>query len=421
MRMLRLALVSLVTLAACEPPPVVPTADKRQNSSFARVEGSVVVQSAARGNVVVLLYSASRPPPPQGTGRPMGFTFLSAEEVFGDDLVPAPGKSPSSGPFTARFSFDTVPEGSYLLRGFIDSDTCIVGADPCRPSDWLPWYSVTAEVNAGDVGGAAVDPLTLQPRIIEVREEGGQLVPVDQVTVTFSDSAHVPIERPSFKVELLPSDTSVLDVSSAQPKVVILKPLAVKEGSVSTAPPAFMLRYEGFDATGKPLDTNGDGIPEVWPKVLVRKLTDTPHSLTEENDLNSDGVLDAEGVEYPLAPGLEADGAPDRVVLAAGFLPETLAALHAQDGKPLAGTDGKPLAVPVTQLQLAITKRALDARDLTRPLPLAAIPAGRYGITLVSFTGQTWKVPNELDPDIAEPLGLPEVQGQEFTVQVPLR
>ena len=43
----------------------------------------------------------------------------------------------------------------------------------------------------------------------------------------------------------------------------------------------------------------------------------------DENDLNRDGVVDAEGVDYARANGGE-DGKPDAVVLAAFLVPDTL-------------------------------------------------------------------------------------------------
>ncbi len=124
-----------VLATGCEPPPVVPTADHRQNQELSRIEGHVVVRSRARGNAIVLLYDADRPPPPQGSGRPLSFTVIRAEDLFGPALA-NPG---SSGPFTAPFTFSLVAPGRYLLRGFIDVDTCHAGAWPCHGPDFIPW------------------------------------------------------------------------------------------------------------------------------------------------------------------------------------------------------------------------------------------------------------------------------------------
>jgi hypothetical protein len=135
-----LGLALLVLLSSCEPPPVFPGADRRQNSRPARVEGEVVVSSAARGNVVVLLFDAARLPPPTGTGRPLTFTLVSRTKLFGDV------RDFDTGPFVAPFSFSFVNPGQYQVRAFVDAN-----------DDFIPWYGVTNEVNTGDVGGAAID------------------------------------------------------------------------------------------------------------------------------------------------------------------------------------------------------------------------------------------------------------------------
>jgi hypothetical protein len=190
-----LALASVLA-TGCEPPPVKPTDDQRQNQELSRIEGQVVVQSQARGNAIVLLYDATRPPPPQGAGRPVSFTVIPAQKLFG------PAQPGSSGPFTASFSFSLVAPGRYLLRGFIDADTCLTGASPCHGPDFIPWYGVTGEPNAGDVGGAAVDPVTRVPRVVEVgKGPDGTLQATTGVIVSFSDASAIPLERPTFRVE----------------------------------------------------------------------------------------------------------------------------------------------------------------------------------------------------------------------------
>jgi hypothetical protein len=47
------------------------------------------------------------------------------------------------------------------------------------------------------------------------------------------------------------------------------------------------------------------------------------------------------------------------------------------------------------------------------------VPPGRYALTLVQFTGQTWRVPNELSPPLAQEDGLPAVESQSFVLDVP--
>src|SRR5262245_34732716 len=94
-----------LSLAACDPPEVHATQDKRQRTESSRIAGEVTITSRARGNVVLFLFRADRPPPPEGTGRPIAFTILNGESVFGSAL----GDETRGGPFSAPFSFTLVP------------------------------------------------------------------------------------------------------------------------------------------------------------------------------------------------------------------------------------------------------------------------------------------------------------------------
>ncbi|HZI05499.1 MAG TPA: hypothetical protein VEZ71_15815 [Archangium sp.] len=401
-----LALASVLA-TGCEPPPVKPTADHRQNQQLSRIEGQVLVQSQARGNAIVLLYDATRPPPPQGSGRPLSFTVIPAQKLFG------PAQPGSSGPFTAPFSFSLVAPGRYLLRGFIDSDTCLTGATPCHGPDFIPWYSITGEPNAGDVGGAAVDPVTRVPRVVEVAAgPDGALQAATGVIVSFSDSSTVPTERPAFRVE----GGSRFDPSAGTKRLDLL-PLRIQEGVVSAGHAGLVVRCVDDNGDGVPDDANGDRVPDLWPRVLVRKLTGWPglteaQKLADENDLDRDGILDAVGVDYPRADGTS-DGLPDQVVLAAGLAPDP-ALMDA-----LLERDESPCVEVVPSLGVLVQPLALDVRDPARRQPLKSVPSGRYAITLVQFTGQTWRVPNELSPALAPEDGLPPVESQSFVLDVP--
>ena len=399
-----LALLSLLTLG-CGPPPVVATSDRQQQTEAARIEGSVVVQGPARGNAVVFLYDAERPPPPQGSGHPVAFTVITQQEVFGSEA-----KTRSTGPFTAPFIFPLVRPGRYLLRGFIDTDLCNAGPTPCHGPDFIPWYTVTAEPNVGDVAGATVDLATHLPRTIEVKQaEDGTPIPVMGVTVSFSDTATLMVDRPAFEVQ----GTATIDPTGA-PKVLKLRARAFPESGINLGAPAFLLRFMDENRDGVADDTNGDGAPDLWPRVVVRKLADTEAGLTDENDLDNNGVLDAQGVDYAHASAA-ADGLPDLVVLAAGLVPDSLPpGLYDSDGHPRLDA-----LIPVSELTVAVRPLALDARNPAAPAPLPKMPSGRYAVIVIQSTGQVWRVPNELSPPLAEVLKLPAVEGQGFTLQVP--
>lgn len=399
---LAFTLASLLS-GGCDAPDVVPTADGRQHTRSARIEGSLVVQSRARGNAIVFIYDATNPPPPAGSGRPLAFTVVTAAELFGASL----GDN-STGPFTAPFALSLVEPGRYILRGFIDADTCRNVPQPCHVPDFNPWYGVTSEPNAGDVGGGAVDPVTSATRVLEITTDAdGWPQPLTGVSVSFSDSATVPFDRPAFQT----ADSREFNTASTPLKTLTLTP-QVLTGAVDQRPPGFWVQLVDANKDGIPDDANNDGVPDFWPRVIVRKLADGVTGYVDENDLNRDGVVDEEGVDYARANGGK-DGKPDVTVLAAGLAPDPLlAALLDEQGKP------RPQPVFVPQLVVAIRPVALDARDPAAPAPLAAVPPGRYSVTLLQSTGQTWRLPNELDPALAEAAGLPGVPSQAFVLEV---
>ncbi|MFL5348853.1 MAG: hypothetical protein ACJ8AT_28990 [Hyalangium sp.] len=398
-------LLSTLLALGCEPPPVVATSDRQQNTQSARIEGSVVVQGPARGNAVVFLYDVEHPPPPQGTGHPVAFAVVTQEELFGSEF----GTS-TTGPFTAPFVFPLVRPGRYLLRGFIDTDQCHTGVKPCHGPDFIPWYNVTAEPNLGDVAGASVDLATLAPRIIEVGvDEIGTPIPVMGVTVSFSDMATVKADRPVFEV----TGPSTIEPTGGI-KLLKLHARPIVQGAVNLSTPMFLVRFVDENHDGVPDDANGDGAPDLWPRVVVRKLADGGSGITDENDLDNNGVLDAEGVDYAHASG-PMDGAPDLVVLAAGIVPDALPpGLYDSNGRP--NTDA---VLPLSELTVAVRPLALDARNPSAPAPLTKMPSGRYAVIVLQSTGQAWRVPNELSPSLAAGLGLPAIDGQGFSLQVP--
>jgi hypothetical protein len=184
---------------------------------------------------------------------------------------------------------------------------------------------------------------------------------------------------------------------------------------VDVRPPGFLVRYMDEDGNGEPDDTNNDGVPELWPRVVVRKLALSGGGLVDENDLDRNGLLDAEGADYTRFDGTT-DGLPDQVVLAAGLVPDApLAALRAAE------MAGRPRMDPVvvSKLDLVVQPLAYDTRDPRQPMRLKSLPSGRYALILLQFTGQTWRTPNELSPSLTPTFGLPSVDSQSFIIEVP--
>ncbi len=332
--MMRFVLMGLgCVLCACEPPPVFATADKRQNTQLARIEGRVIVSTAARGNVIVFLFDAAKPPPPQGAGRPVAFTVVPEERVF--------ASATASPPFAAPFSFSLVGPGRYLLRGFVDANR-----------DFVPWYSVTSEVNTGDVGGAFGS-------VVEVTvDEAGAPVPVLDVPVSFGDAAKVPVDRPVFEV----AAASMLQLSAQAPSAIELVSRPIVAPFIAQAQPVFLARLVDQDGDGA-ADLGPDGRPFFWPRVSVQKVDDTSVTIAAHVDLTT---------------------------------------LMAQ----LLDGSGRVKAAPTPLHSL--------------PLIIEAAPVkGRYALTVIQETGQTWRLPNELAPGVAEPLGLTPVPSQGAVLQAP--
>ncbi len=323
---MRMALaLSALVLASCEAPPVFATADKQQNAHLARIEGHVIVSTAARGNVVVSLYDAAAPPPPVGTGKAIAFTVVPRDAVFANAT---PGLT---GPFTAPFSFSLVGRGRYLVRGFVDAN-----------DDFVPWYTVTAEPNAGDIGGGLA-------RVIEVGvDDAGTPSPALDVPVSFSELAKVPVDRPAFELD---GGFALFELNSA--------PVGTQKQ------PVFLVHLVDANGDGVP-DLGSDAKPLVWPRVQLRKVSEAD-------------VLVDEG------PSLSA------TIELTTLMPQLV--------------DG------IGHVNVAPTR----VTRLTVVGPGGAA-AGRYAVVVIQETGQTWRVPNELAPGLAETRGFIAVPTQGVTL-----
>jgi hypothetical protein len=438
---------ALALALACEQPPALPTQDRRSQVKTSHIEGQVVVTGPARGNVIITRFDAARPPPPLGTGRPLSFTIIPEREIFREGDT-------SSGPFTAPYAFSQVTPGRYILGGFLDARGAFCPGGACRASDFIPWYGVTGEPNAGDVRGAALNLSTLQLRELEIapQNEDGDLNALTDISFTVdsrSSASQVSVDRPVFRLNTATSDASFTlataplcpGSSTVRCKFLDLVSEQIHEGVVDQRAPAFVVRFvdDRNNATGAPGpdcvpdDANGDSRPDFWPKIVIRKLADqaNPALLIDENDHDRDGVVDAQppaGVtlkDYPHADG-SLDGVPDVLVLAAGISPDSAVMSQLVDGStglPRVNCSNPaapvwPVAV-VNQLRVVVQSVALDVIDPTRPVVLQGPPpAGKYAVVVINPTGQTWRTPNELQPAVAGPAGLPQRATQELALQV---
>jgi hypothetical protein len=425
-----LILSPMLSLLACEAPPVFATSQPAESTQLSNIQGNVVAQTHSRGNAIVFLFDAERPPPPVGSGLPLAFDVVPKDTLFGAEA----NDGTSVGPFAAPFAFSLVAPGNYLIEGFIDLDGCLPAPINCRTTGFIPWFNVTNEPNAGDVGGAAADPVTQQPTIVTI--DPTTLAPVTDVTVAYTDLAEYTVDRPSFSVCIPQLDGTCPQVdagtvftplppSAANPvggEVFEIDPTSVTVGS-TVLQPLFLAKWADIDG-GVPVDGDGDPQlgPDFWPKVIVRKLN-SANPLSDEN-VDSRGLPLPNFVTYPhLDPTLDSQAA--QVALTA-FIPVTDVAPYLTDGT------GQPILtpVPVPKLHIVVGPTAtgpngplfppaVDITNPAAPAPLTVLPAGIYGIYLIQFTGQAWRVPNELAPPFFQSLDFQENDSQAFILIVP--
>ncbi|MBS2021735.1 MAG: hypothetical protein JST92_04955, partial [Deltaproteobacteria bacterium] len=123
------------------------------------------------------------------------------------------------------------------------------------------------------------------------------------------------------------------------------------------------------DAGGATVDSDGDGLPDVYPRAFLVKLDDNdPTGLTQ------------------FAPTTVIPAAVDPTP----FLPALLA-------------NGAPAILPATKLSIIVRPAALDATNPAAPTRLPVMPAGKYKVVLMNATGQLWQIPNEAGPAALDP------------------
>jgi uncharacterized protein (DUF2141 family) len=337
-----LGAAALLLLAACGDPSVHEFAPRT-----GVIRGTIVYpRGTARGNVVVTLFAEDRLPPPQGTSGPVNVVIVPRAAMFGDAAEGTPGD------FSAAFTIPTVPPGRYQIRAFLDAD-----------DDFNPLYGLLAQPTAGDVGGGYVDPTTGAFRVVEV--QANQVVRQD---VLVSIGRELPVERPAFAH----SSTTSFAVPFARPQTLVLESHPVRRAQVQMDPmrTAFLIQYADTDGDGAPDDVNGDHLPDVYPQVLLRRRP-----------------VAGEACQPTAEPACS-------VVVPLIVNPLPFADTLAERGFALTTT--LELIVPPVSLRVQGSERTLQP----------GIPTGDYETIVISGTGQTWQVPNDLDrvqPEAVDP------------------
>ena len=307
------------------------------------IRGTVFYQRGTeRGNVIVLLFRATELPPPTGSGRPVNFVVVPQRDLFGDSAAGVVGD------FTAPFTIPAVPAGRYQIRAFLDAD-----------GDFNPLYDLTGQASAGDVGGGYVDTATR--RFIEFEVKTNQVVESGVLVVL---AQPFPLERPAFAVT---SSTGVVqlepayDVPLRAPASLTLVSHPINRTEIRMAPErsGFLVGYADDDGNGVPDDVNADGLADLYPRVLLRRIKD----------------------------------ADDQRTL---IVPLIINPLPFQDALAVAGAPKVGTASVTRRLDLIVPPAAVEVTAAGRVV-LPAAPPGRYEVVVISSTGQTWQIPNNLD------------------------
>jgi hypothetical protein len=408
------SIVLCLCLAACvyEAP-----VDNDGEPILGALSGTVVYGGTGEpGNTYVTLFSANNPGPPVGTGRPLTFAAVPADTFTQVD----------AGLVSAEFALTRLPAGSYLLNALMDQD-----------GDFSPLTPALGGATCGDWGGAHLDDLVNQNQApVEVSE--GRLS--DDVTILLG--AQFSTERPAFhlvgdplslgailqgqqnplfRVQVSPivtafSETLTLELAAgcdpeeAVPDCTQQPACPCAQATLEPCAAAVWAWLVDDDADGEvdpyPAEAQAaKGLLDIWPRVYLEYAGTLSTFEYEGQQLPERWVAEA----FPLAGEIS--------VVAAGYgLPPGVAA----------GQLGLPVGAPVPLHDLSITfapvfrhyhvggsdgvdpNGPFDFLDLTTgTVSPADIPEGAWAVTLVSFTGQTWTVPNEI-------AGLPSLDEDVF-------
>jgi uncharacterized protein (DUF2141 family) len=284
----------------------------------------------------VFAYAAANPPPPLGTGTPVSADFHAAPEL-------------ASG--SVSYSLPDLPAGSYLVTAVVDTrgdfatSPQLFAAAPgegmvlAQHAGPVTLTSAAPQATGVAIAATAAGAVPARPSFVALNADSS--VATADVAVSFASHA---AQRLSLKAQ------KILDAG------VVLKP--------EVGAPGFLVAYRGCDASGNPVDADGDGFPDLFPRVLIVKLAGDPTGL----------VVDPSVTAIPAA----VDPAQFAAALGACNLHNV---------------------VPATTLPVILLPVAVEGAAQTQEL----VPSGRYGVILEQSTGQTWRLPNELQPTLLDP------------------
>ncbi len=303
-----------LALAACGCLNVAP----EKLDKVAHIEGELQLTAPSRGDAYLFLHSRA------DDERPAYVTAVPDGRLSRGDR---------------RYVFGAVLPNPYRLRAFLDVD-----------GSFRPDVDVLAQPGAGDRASELIE-LNLQP---------GQRLSQDVPVRT-----PVPHEPPAFRVDRTEGTVELPD----QPVVpVTFELVADAVESLDIGAVAFRVSLVDANGDGSADDADGDGVPDLFPKVLLR-------------------FRPKPGQTVPV----DRRGRLATVVVPLAFNPGPFLAT-------LAGDPDREVAVDRLEVLLVPSAHAITEEPGRGEViePLNAIPVGDYELVVLHESGQYWRVPNDL-------------------------
>ncbi len=312
------------------------------------IKGTVRYQGPATpGNITVQAYLAdpANPPPPLGTQLPVRVKVLRVSQVTAD----------ASG-FSAPYEIDGLPAGTYLVQVLNDGD-----------GNFAPFTLLQTPTRGDVVGGHLTGTGQLAPVAVTNAVVDGVDCQLVQVPGQDAQGNGVALDPPAFAVDQSKGQAVLAQDARGTIRISLqAQPISFPIGAGQAATTRFTVALVR-DANGNTVDSDADGLPDVWPRVFIVKLDDSdPTGLTQATPT----------VVIPAA----VDPTP--------WMPRLLA---------------NPAPVLASRISVVVRPAALDVSNPDARVRLPVIPAGRYKIVVLNETGQAWQVPNDSGPDALDP------------------
>lgn len=390
------------------------------------ISGTVVfVGEGELAPTFITVYDARNPGPPLGTGSPISFSAIAAEEWSDGTELPA-----------VPYGVSRLPDGEYYVNALMDVD-----------GDFNPRDGTLAGATCGDWVGSHISDLDARvPEPVLLQREDGTERGVRLEDVTLLLGQPIAVERPVFQLVDSPT-VSIADLPLVPPyglpTTLTLRATAVDVEIVNLdgeADPERANLVQLGDACAPDPKLDGAPIEQLgWRPCDVADIAPVgglpqcrTQILAELVDADLDGLLD-----ISTDPALAAAGIPEiwpRVYLQ--HIPEAPIP-YVIDGKTyverwvtqavpmLLQIQGAaayklppdaiaPVGQPLFANELSVTllpvfvhyheAGQLDSDDGNGPFdvvnllygPEVTPPTGAWGMTVITRTGQTWTVPNSL-------------------------